>query len=145
LRGAPAKAAVVYATVVFGAGFALGTIRVLLAAPAVGELPAVLLETPLMLALSWAACGVCLRSFGVAGRGRGLAMGGTAFGLLMLAEFALSLFVFHRPPVDFVRALGTPAGAVGLIGQVAFGVFPAVRSAAAPPDAHENSARRVRM
>jgi hypothetical protein len=50
------KAAIGYFAVVFGMGFLLGTLRVLHIAPRLGEEFAVLIELPLMLAISWVAC-----------------------------------------------------------------------------------------
>src|SRR5262249_20626666 len=110
-------------------GFALGTIRVLMIAPRLGELPAVLLEAPVMLILSWLACGASIRAFGVRGRGPGLVMGAAAFGLLMCAGFARSLLAFDRSRAEIVGAFAAPAGAIGLASQVAFGLFPLLRSA----------------
>ena len=122
-------AAALYFALVFAAGFVLGTIRVLMIAPRLGELAAVLLETPVMLVLSWLACGAAIRAFAIRGRGPGLVMGAAAFALLMTAEFALSLLVFGRSPDQFVRAFTAPAGALGLASQVAFGLFPVSRAA----------------
>jgi hypothetical protein len=128
MSGAVGRAALVYFAVVFAAGFALGTLRVLLVAPRWGELPAVVLEAPVMLAISWRACASALRRFAVQGRGEGLAMGATAFALLMTAEAALAVFGFGRSPVQYLQAFTTPAGAVGLASQVAFALFPLLRS-----------------
>jgi hypothetical protein len=126
--GAIGRAAIVYFALVFAAGFALGTMRVFLVAPLWGELPAVMLESPIMIIVSWLACGSTIRRFGVRGRRAGLAMGAFAFALLMIAELALSVFAFGRSPADFLRAFGTAAGAVGLTGQVAFALIPLLRS-----------------
>ena len=128
LHGAIERAAIVYFALVFAAGFVLGTIRVLLVAPLWGELPAVILESPIMIFVSWLACGSTMRRVGVRGRRDGLAMGAIAFALLMTAETALSVLAFSRSPADFLRAFGTAAGAIGLTGQVAFALIPLLRS-----------------
>uniref|UniRef100_UPI001969E8F8 hypothetical protein n=1 Tax=Sandarakinorhabdus rubra TaxID=2672568 RepID=UPI001969E8F8 len=75
---------------VFAVGFALGTIRTLWLAPAIGELAAVAVELPVMLAASWWWCRRLLarRPLDTAGRA---VMGGTAFLWLMAAELGLSL------------------------------------------------------
>jgi hypothetical protein len=128
-----ARAALAYFALVFLAGFALGAIRVLFVAPRWGELPATLLEAPIMLAVSWFACGAAIRKFGVPGRRAGLAMGAVAFVLLMTAELALSLFGFRRSPAEFLHGYATPAGLVGLASQIAYGLFPIFRSASPTP------------
>jgi hypothetical protein len=56
LTAAVASAVVAYFGIVYALGFALGTVRVLAVAPRIGELPAVLLEAPIMLAASWVTC-----------------------------------------------------------------------------------------
>ena len=98
-----------YFLIVFLLGFGLGTIRVLLVAPCLGETMAVLLETPLMLAASWASCGWCLRWFEVAPKADARAvMGGVAFALLMAAELAVSVLLFGQTassaPIERRRA-----------------------------------------
>ena len=50
---AAVRAGIAYFAAAFAAGFALGTVRVLLVEPVFGELPAILAETPLMLAVSF--------------------------------------------------------------------------------------------
>jgi hypothetical protein len=52
-----------YAGIVFAGGFVLGTIRVLALSPRL--LPAVQLELPIMLALSWTTCRRITRRFAV--------------------------------------------------------------------------------
>jgi hypothetical protein len=60
---------------------------------------------------------------GTAWTGR-LLMGAVAFVLLMLAELILFVAVFGGTAAGFVSALGTPEGATGLAGQVAFAAMP---------------------
>jgi len=129
MTSAPAvKAALAYFALVFAAGFALGALRVLALAPRLGELVAVLLELPLMLAVSWAACGWALRRFAVSRAWPArLAMGALAFVLLMAAELALAVAAFGQAPAAWLAALSTPAGAAGLLGQLAFALTPLVR------------------
>lgn len=124
----PLRAGVLYFAIAFGAGFVLGTLRVLLVAPAIGPVWATALELPLMLAISWVACGALARRSAVRGAGAGLLMGAFAFALLMAAEAALSVFVFGRTWAEHIAAHTTPEGLLGLAGQAVFGVFPAVRA-----------------
>jgi hypothetical protein len=127
-------AACAYFAIVFVAGFALGTIRVFVLAPILGELGAVLLELPIMLAISWFACRAVIRRFAVpAGWDHRASMGAMAFVLLMLAELGLSLFAFGRPAGAFLVSLTSPSGAIGLSGQIAFGLFPLLQPPVTPP------------
>ena len=118
----------------FAAGFALGTVRVLLLVPQLGELLAGLAELPVMLGISWIACAKVIARFQVPRRIRPrLTMGAIAFGLLMLAEVILSLTLFGRSTNDFAEGLTTPHGMIGLGGQVLFGLMPAMRMKAETP------------
>jgi len=122
------KAGVTYFAIVFAAGFALGTLRVLLLIPQVGELPAVLLELPLMLGISWLASAKLIARFQVPPRIPARAtMGAVAFTLLMLAELTLSLTLFGSSLNDFTRSLTTPQGIIGLAGQTLFALMPVIQ------------------
>ena len=59
------KGGAAYFALVFAAGFALGVVRVLVLAPRLGALSAVALELPLILTVSWIACGWVLKRFSV--------------------------------------------------------------------------------
>ena len=112
-----------YAGLVFAAGFVLGTLRVLVLAPALGETGALLLELPVMLVISWlVARHLCARMSVPARLGPRLAMGGTAFLILMLLEVAIGILLFERGPSEAVAALAGP----GLAAQALFGLFPAL-------------------
>lgn len=117
--------ALAYALAVFAAGFVLGTVRVLWLGPMVGELSAVAMELPVMLAISWFAAGAVLRRWPVAGIDR-LAMGTIAFVILMGCEAGLSV-IFGQTLGDFARHLATAPGALGLAGQIGFALIPWVR------------------
>jgi hypothetical protein len=121
-------AALTYSALVFAAGFVLGTFRVLVVAPRLGAPLAVLVEAPVMLAISWLACGTCIRVFRLPPDvAAGLVMGAAALVLLLAAEMVLAALAFGRTPADYVRDLGTAAGAEGLAAQIAFALFPAVQ------------------
>ncbi|HEX3483686.1 MAG TPA: hypothetical protein VHT51_01410 [Micropepsaceae bacterium] len=118
-----------YFAIVFAAGFLLGTLRVLYVIPHLGETGAVLIELPLMLVISWIACGALLRRMSIPQHaGLRLVMGGVAFVLLMLAEMALAWFVLSRTPEAFIQSFASPNGAIGLVGQIAYALFPMVRN-----------------
>lgn len=119
-----AKAAAAYWGMVFALGFALGTVRVLWLAPAVGVLPATVIELPVMLAASWLAAGWLVRHFGIAGQGEALAAGGLAFALLMAAECGLAVGMMGQTPAQWLAGLREPHALLGLAGQVLFALMP---------------------
>lgn len=121
----PLKAAAAYFALVFTLAFMLGAFRVTVLVPRVGELVAVMLEVPVMLTAAWFVCRRVVRHFAVpSAAGPRLAMGGAAFALLMVVEFALAVTAFGRSPGTFFASLATPAGALGLAGQAVFGLWP---------------------
>jgi ABC-type uncharacterized transport system permease subunit len=123
-----ARAGLVYFAVVFAAGVVLGTLRVLVVAPALGEVAAVVLELPLMLAVSWIACGRIVERLRVPPHWRArAAMGAVAFGVLMAAEAGLAILAFGRSPAEHLVSYRDTAARLGLAGQVAFALMPLLR------------------
>ena len=118
--------AVLYFAAVFAAGFILGTIRTLLVIPRIGELPAVLLELPVILAIAWIVCGWLMRGRSI-GRTEAVAAGVLAFAILMTAEAALSVMLFGRTLAEYLASFTQLHGLLGLAGQVVFATFPYVR------------------
>lgn len=116
----------IYFTAVFAAGFVLGTIRTLVLIPALGEMGAVLVELPVILAAAWAICGQILRSRRLAAA-EAAAMGATAFVLLMLGEAGLSVWLAGRTLGDHLALYVQPAHLIGLAGQLVFAAFPLLR------------------
>ena len=122
------SAGAVYFAGMFGLGFLLGTGRVMLVTPRLGEWVATLIELPVMLALSWLYCGWLLRRFSVPARvADRLAMGAFAFMLLMLAEVLLGVGLFNRGLPEQVGEMTNGPGLAGLAGQLAFACFPVLQ------------------
>lgn len=117
------KPALAYVLPVFAAAFVLGALRVSLVAPGLGPLPAVALELPLVLALSWFVAGRVLSRWPQTPR-PGMAIAG--FLMLMVLELATAL-AFGQTPGQFLSAMTTPPGALGLAGQIGFGLIPLLR------------------
>ena len=119
------RAGAAYFAIVFVLGFVLGTVRVFWLVPAIGALPAVAIELPIMLAASWLVCARLLRRFAVphaiAAR---LVMGCSAFVLLMLAEFALATVAFGQSPAAFIAEFREPHALLGFLGQIGFALMP---------------------
>lgn len=122
------RAGMIYFAIVFAVGFVLGAIRVLAVIPQFGETAAVLIELPVMLALSWVACAWLVRRFAVPRRvPERLAMGGLAFVLLMAAEVGVSVFGFGRTLAEHVQAFQTASAQLGLAAQLVFAALPVVQ------------------
>ena len=122
-------AGMVYFAIVFAVGFVLGAIRVLVVIPRFGATNAVLIELPVMLALSWIACGSLVRRFGIPPRfGARAVMGGVAFALLMVAEAGVSVFGFGRTLGEHLAAYQTVGVQLGLAAQIAFALFPVLQA-----------------
>ncbi len=86
------KAGVLYFALVFGAGFALGTIRTLWVVPKVGTRRAELIEAPLMFVATIVAARWIVLRFAIQSLPSvRLGMGGIALAFLLAAEFGLML------------------------------------------------------
>ena len=121
------KAGALYAIIVFVIGFILGTIRVLLLAPRLGETTAVIIEASIMLVASWFVCRWRVDRLDVRRTvpARFL-MGLVAFLVLISAEVSLGA-VLGRSIADQLATYGSLAGAIGLAAQVIFAIFPVIQ------------------
>lgn len=119
------KSAFAYTLPVFALAFGIGALRVTLVAPATGPLLAVALEVPVVLALSWIIAGRIRLPPTVPQRA---AMALLSFALLMALELGTAL-AFGQSPARFFTAMTTPAGVLGLAGQIGFALIPLVRQA----------------
>ena len=107
------KAGALYFILVFGTGFALGTLRVLLVVPRLGARTAELIEAPLMLAVTFLAARWTVRWLVVPpALAPRLAMGCIALGLLLAAEFTLMLGVRGLSMREYFATLDPVSGTV---------------------------------
>ncbi|MEO1241093.1 MAG: hypothetical protein AAFX54_04230 [Pseudomonadota bacterium] len=119
------RAGAAYFAMIFALGFVLGTVRVLVLLPRIGETAAVLLEGPVILTASWFTCRFLIAKLRVARTFYArLIMGASALTLLLFAEFGLGVYGFDRSVAEHFAHYATTPGALGLAGQVVFGLFP---------------------
>jgi hypothetical protein len=114
-----------YYAIIFGLAFALGIAKTLVVAPRLGAMAAVLLEVPIIVAVSWAVARRLLgpHFFTLAQRA---AMGATAFMLTMVSEVILAEVLRGQSVIGWATDVLTPLGLTGLAGQIAFAVVPIV-------------------
>ncbi|MEO8506173.1 MAG: hypothetical protein ABI593_00930 [Betaproteobacteria bacterium] len=125
MRGAPAApaaaggwwpviaAGIAYYALAFGAGFVLGTARVLLLVPRIGERTAELLEMPVMLVVVIIAARFVTRHFALAPTAfASLAVGALAVALLVATELTVVLAVRGTTLADYLDTRDPVAGLV---------------------------------
>lgn len=122
-------AGIAYFIAVFAAGFALGVVRTVLLVPALGAVPAVLLELPVMLAIAWLASGRVLRRWPL-DRAGAVAAGALFFLALMAAEAGISVWLAGRSLAEHAQLFALPEHWLGLAAQLLTAAFPALRARA---------------
>src|SRR2546426_1908957 len=119
------KSAMLYFALVFGAGFVLGTIRVLLVVPRIGTRTAELIETPVMIVVSFIAARWVVRRFAVPPTAtQRIAMGLLALGLLLGAEFTFVLWLQGLTISEYLAGRDPVAGTAYLVALGVFAVMP---------------------
>ena len=119
------KVGILYFALVFGAGFVLGTIRVLLVVPRLGTRTAELIETPIMILVSILAARSVVRRLAVPPSPlERVAIGLVALGLLLVAEFTLVLWLQRLTLRDYLAIRDPVAGTAYLIALGVFAVMP---------------------
>jgi hypothetical protein len=119
------KAGALYFTLVFGAGFVLGTVRTLWLAPRVGARRAELMETPIMLAVTiLAARWTVLRLSVPTMWSPRLEMGCIALVLMLVAEFGFVLWIRGMTIKDYLATRDPVSGTVYYAMLVVFAVMP---------------------
>ncbi len=121
------RAGAVYFALVFGAGFVLGTIRVLWVVEQVGTRTAELLEAPIMLAVTILAAWWVARRFVIPRTPfRLLAVGCVALALLLVCELTAVLWLQGVTIREYVASRDPVAGTVYLAMLGLFTVMPAL-------------------
>ena len=121
--------ALAYFAIVFVIAFALGTVRVLLVAPLVGELAGAAIELPILLVISWMISRWVMRRWQVPGdTGSRLFVGLAALAMLLAAEILLGVTLFDRDLAGQLAAMTRGSGALGLAAQIAYGLIPLIQA-----------------
>jgi hypothetical protein len=127
-RRVPVRAGFTMGVLLFGVGFALGTIRVLLVAPVTGTFWATALEVPVMLAAAWVLAGrLCWWLDVPPALSARLAMGVTGFAVLMGLEWLMAMAGMNQTPAQIWQGMMTAPGLLGLVAQTVSFLFPALR------------------
>lgn len=121
--------ALAYFACAFGAGFALGSVRVLWLAPQFGVRAAELAEAPLMLLVILLAARWVLRRFAVPpGRTLRLMLGIVALACLLVVEFTVVLWLQGISIRDSIVNRDPVSGAVYAMNLLLFALMPALLS-----------------
>jgi hypothetical protein len=119
------KAGILYFALVFGAGFALGTIRILLVVPRFGTRAAELMETPIMLVVSIVAARWIIQRlavpFTVSSR---LGMGCFALIFMLITEFTLVLWLRGLSINEYLATRDPVSGTVYYVTLGVFAIMP---------------------
>ncbi len=118
------KAATVYFALVFGAGFVLGTVRVLWIVPRVGTRTAELMEAPIMLAVTIVAARWVVRRILPAAAAARFGTGIIALGFLLVAEFGVALRLRGLTIREYLAEFDPISGSVYFILLEIFAVMP---------------------
>lgn len=119
------KAGLLYFALVFGAGFVLGTIRVVFIVPRVGVRAAELMETPLMFVATLLAARWVVRRFSLPPRSiTRLGVGFVGLGFLLFLEFTVVLWIQGLTIGEYFESRDPVAGTVYIAMLGLFAVMP---------------------
>jgi hypothetical protein len=122
------RGATVYFGLVFGVGFLLGSVRVPLVVPRLGERLAELAEMPLMLLAIFVAAGYVVRRYGSAVSSRGwVLVGALALALLICAELLLAVVLAGRGVAEYIAGRDPVSGSVYVGMLLVFAAMPWLR------------------
>ncbi len=120
------QAAALYFLFVFGAGFVLGTGRVLIAVPLLGERVAELLEMPLMLAVIVATARWVVRHKLDGRQSSALSVGFIAMGFVLLADLAVGIWLRGMSATEVFLDRDPVSGTAYYAALLLFAVMPAI-------------------
>lgn len=121
------KAALAYFALVFGAGFLLGPLRILVLEPRFGLVAAAAIELPVLIGVMVLAARWALRHFAVPGRlAHWLGIGALAVGLQQIGDLGVALALRGMSVADHLAYFSTTPGRMLLASLVVFALMPAV-------------------
>lgn len=120
----PLARALVYFAAVFATGFAFGVVRQVWLAPWLGRSTAIYIELPLMVLVSFAAARVVMARTPAPTRREAMWIGAVAFGLLMVAEALIGLWLRGLSWPEYWAHFRKPDGAASILAYVLFGLAP---------------------
>lgn len=119
------KAGVVYFLLTFAAGFAFGTVRVIVFEPEFGIVIAVLMEAPILIfAMAYFCRRVCSWFHLPAIVKLRAQMGAFAFILLIAAELTGAFIMKDMSPHEYFQNMAHPEGGIAFLLFVLFGIMP---------------------
>lgn len=119
------KPGFLYFLLVFGTGFVLGTVRVLLIVPLVGHRTAELLEMPLMLMATVLAARWTIRRFPERRTSAArLSIGGIALGLMLAGELAVGIGLRSMTAAEVMLNRDLVSGTAYYVSLFLFSVMP---------------------
>ena len=118
------RAGLVYFASVFGVGFVLGTLRVLLLVPHLGPRMAELVELPVMVLASYVCARWVVRRFAPLSAAQRLGVGATALALLVVAELGVVVAIQGQGLAQYVAGRDPVSGTAYLASLVAFALMP---------------------
>lgn len=119
------KKALLYFALVFGAGFVLGVVRVLVLIPMMPERYAELLEMPLMLAVIYFSARYIVRASGQQiSAPAALGVGLLALALLLLVEFTLVLGLRGLTLAEYIESRDVVSGTAYAVSLIFFALAP---------------------
>ena len=119
------KAGVLYFALVFGAGFVLGSIRILWVVPRFGARMAELMETPIMFVVTIVAARWMVRRLAVPPKvSSRLGMGCVGLGLMLVAEFTLVLWLRGLSIREYLASRDPVSGTVYYVMLGVFCIMP---------------------
>jgi hypothetical protein len=123
------RAGLMYCAVVLVAGLAMGAVRTFWVAPLAGELVAVWLEVPVMLAISWSACSWVAEHLELSESFLNrLIMGGVALAALTGVEALVAILAGEWSLRDYFLTNIQVGVLLGLLAQLGFAVFPMLQA-----------------
>jgi hypothetical protein len=123
----PVAAGAAYALLLLVAGTVFGFTRTFVLAPRLGEVAALAIELPTMLAIAWVAAGRLVRRLPRPTPGARAMLTASAALVFFVGEIGLGWALLGQPPAAWAAGLARPAGLAGLAAQLAALAMPILR------------------